>query len=203
MGAGMGVRKATDADTRPLAGVLARAFADDPAFSWAVPDAKRRRRHGPRYFELTLGVYLPKGEVYTTEDSQGAAIWAPPERWQTSATSVIPFVPTIVRLSGRHTLRTMRMLSMMEAEHKKRTEPHYYLPFIGTDPSSRGKGYGSALLIHMLRRCDEEGVPAYLEATSMRNQALYHRHAFKAFDELRWPGNGPSWWPMWREPRSP
>lgn len=90
----------------------------------------------------------------------------------------------------------------MEATHKTYTEPHYYLPFIGTDPTSRGKGYGTAAVLDMVTRCDTEGVPAYLEATSTQNQALYYRHGFMAVEEPRWPGGGPPWWPMWRKPRS-
>lgn len=58
------------------------------------------------------------------------------------------------------------------------------------------------LLADMLRRCDEEGMPTYLESTSVENQALYHRHGFQVFDEMHWPKGGPPWWPMWREPRA-
>jgi hypothetical protein len=47
---------------------------------------------------------------------------------------------------------------------------------------------------------DAPGV-AYLEATSVKNQALYHRHGFEVVDELQWPGGGPPFWRMSREPR--
>jgi ribosomal protein S18 acetylase RimI-like enzyme len=197
------VRKATDQDAVQLAEVLAKAFQDDPAFSWAVPSAERRRRHAPKYFELTLRrVYLPKSEVYTTEDLQAVALWAPPDSWQTPMTATLAMAPTIIRACGRHTVRALKVLTSMEAKHKEREEPHYYLPFVGVEPASQGRGYGNALLSHMLDRCDAEGRPAYLEATSLRNQALYHRHGFKVLEELHWPGGGPAWWPMWRDARS-
>jgi GNAT superfamily N-acetyltransferase len=48
-------------------------------------------------------------------------------------------------------------------------EPHWYLPLIGTDPGQQSKGYGSALLSYALAICDQEKMPAYLEATSPRN----------------------------------
>ncbi|HUF32996.1 MAG TPA: GNAT family N-acetyltransferase [Acidimicrobiales bacterium] len=90
----------------------------------------------------------------------------------------------------------------METRHKMQSEPHYYLPFIGTDPDHRGKGQGTALLADMLLRCDEEGMPAYLESTRIENRALYHRHGFQVLDEMHWPRGGPPWWPMWRKPRA-
>jgi hypothetical protein len=53
----------------------------------------------------------------------------------------------------------------------------------------------------MLSRCDEQGLPAYLEASSPRNRALYERHGFEVTEELKLPRSGPPLWLMWREPR--
>ena len=197
------VRKAGTADVRQLGRTIARAFQDDPALSWAAPDPTRRQRHAPRYFELLIGkIYLPKGEVYLAGEGAAAALWAPPDGWQTPTTASVPLLPSMLRCCGRNLPTTLKMLTSMETRHKSQAEPHYYLPFIGTVPDHRGKGLGTALLADMLRRCDEEGRPAYLEATSIRNQSLYHRHGFQVLDEMHWPNGGPPWWPMWREPRA-
>lgn len=82
----MTVCRATNADRHRLGRAIARAFQDDSALAWAVPDAQRRKRFGPRYFEVLIEhAYLPKGEVYVTNDAAAAALWAPPHNWQTSA----------------------------------------------------------------------------------------------------------------------
>jgi hypothetical protein len=58
------VRKATAGDVRTLTCTMSRAFQEDPAFAWAMPNAQRRTRYLPRYFELEITrTYLPKGEV--------------------------------------------------------------------------------------------------------------------------------------------
>jgi GNAT superfamily N-acetyltransferase len=197
------VRKASTGDASRLGRTMARAFQDDPAFAWAAPDAARRERFGPRYFELLIArIYLPKGEVYMADDGTAAALWAPPDKWQTPVSASLPLLPVMLRSCGRKLPVALKMLTSMETRHKTQGEPHYYLPFIGTDPDHRGKGQGTALLADMLRRCDEEGVPAYLESTSIKNQSLYHRHGFQVVDEMHWPKGGPPWWPMWREPRA-
>ena len=56
---------------------------------------------------------------------------------------------------------------------------HWYLPLIGVDPFHQRKGYGSALLRHVLRLCDRDGTPAYLESTNPANVPLYERHGFR------------------------
>jgi GNAT superfamily N-acetyltransferase len=201
--AGSEVRAVTPAEVSGLGAVLSRAFLDDPGFAWAVPDRAARERHGPRYFELLMRhVYLPKGETYTTTGGPAVALWAPPDRWKVPVPTQARFMPLMLRACRARLPRTLQMLSMMETEHARHPEPHYYLAYVGTDPSAQGRGLGSALLTHVLAQCDAEGVGAYLEASSPANRALYHRHGFEALDERHWPGGGPPWWPMWRKPRS-
>jgi hypothetical protein len=53
----------------------------------------------------------------------------------------------------------------------------------------------------VLERCDRDGTPAYLNATSPRNRALYERHGFRTVNELR-TSDCPPLWAMWREPAS-
>ena len=70
-------------------------------------------------------------------------------------------------------------------------EPHYYVRDIGVHPDMQGRGLGSALLRPTLERCDREGLPAYLEASSERNAALYERLGFQLTRELRVGGSPP------------
>ena len=80
------------------------------------------------------------------------------------------------------------------------TEPHWYLPLIGVDATKQGCGHGSALLRHALKRCDEDGLPAYLEATSPRSRQLYERHGFEDLGVIQ-AGSSPPLWPMLRKSR--
>jgi GNAT superfamily N-acetyltransferase len=64
-------------------------------------------------------------------------------------------------------------------------EPHWYLPLIGIDPVSQRKGYGSALLQHVLAQCDRDHAPAYLESTNPVNIPLYERHGFKVLATIQ------------------
>ena len=76
----------------------------------------------------------------------------------------------------------------------------YYLETIGCDPDFQGKGYGSAVIQPVLNRCDDNGLPAYLENTKENNLHFYERFGFHITDTFTIPKNGPSIWLMWREP---
>ena len=52
-----------------------------------------------------------------------------------------------------------------------------------------------------LTRCDRETLPAYLEATSERNAALYARLGFAHLSSFTL-GSSPPLWPMRRPPQS-
>jgi len=195
------VRPATVAELPAITEAMARAFYDDPIFSWFLPDDSKRQK-ALRLMFATLGrkVYFPKGELYTVDGNQAAAMWAPPDKWKLSIGQQIGLLPAMLRAMGMRTPTMLRALTLMEKKHPK--ELHYYLAVLGTDPSMQGKGLGSALLEQTLQRCDEEGLGAYLESSSMGSRALYYRHGFKEVEELTFQ-DSPPFWLMWREPKAP
>jgi ribosomal protein S18 acetylase RimI-like enzyme len=78
-------------------------------------------------------------------------------------------------------------------------DPHWYLSVIGVAPDRQGQGLGSALLGHVLARCDADRVHAYLETSNRRNLPLYRRHGFQVREQFDVP-EGPPIWTMWRDP---
>ena len=193
------VRRATAADIPALAAMLARAFHDDPVLSWACPNERRRPAHAERFFAARLRQLLPFEDVWTTEALDGAAIWAPPGEWHTSLRATLDFLPATFAGRAVHRLPiVLPGLARIDARHPE--SPHMYLSVLGTDPVAQGRGIGSALLAPVLRQCDEDGVPAYLESSKERNVAFYARHGFQVREELPLP-RGPRMWLMWRDPR--
>ena len=194
------VVKATTPMIPAVARAMARAFEDDPAGRWLFPDdASRLARLERMFAEMALPDTLPHDETYTTPARHGAALWVPPGHGETGVGETLRTIPKIVSIWGRHSVRALRAFEFMEANHPK--EPHHYLWLLGVDPDHQGRGIGSALLRAVLDRCDYEGEPAYLEATSVRNRNLYWRHGFEVTRTVRWPGGGPPLWLMWRDPQ--
>ncbi|MHB8691337.1 MAG: GNAT family N-acetyltransferase [Solirubrobacteraceae bacterium] len=195
------VRRATAAERSQLASALAKAFFDDPVAGWCMPDAGRRAARLQRGFDLFLRrLYVRHDECYTTEGMVGAALWVPPDKWRSGVLEQLLLLVPLARIYRRELLRVLGFLTAMEAKHPQ--SYHYYLPFIGVEPGSQGRGIGSALMQPILERCDREQIPAYLEASSPRNLVLYERHGFEVTEQLELPEGGPPMWLMWREPRT-
>jgi GNAT superfamily N-acetyltransferase len=179
--------------------VLARAFHEDPAFAWVLRHDPGRMRVLERGFELFLRrIWMEQEETYTTADVVAVAVWERPEEWKLGAVQQLRLAPAMMATFGRHLPRLLRALMTLEAKHPR--EPHYYLPFVGVEPEWQGRGLGSSVLAPVLERCDSERMPAFLEASTPRNRALYERHGFTATEEFRLGGDAPPQWRMWRDP---
>src|SRR4051812_45521553 len=73
------IRKMTVDDCPTIAGVMARAFYDDPLQTWALPDASTRMSVLEQVFELlSRWSSVPRGESYTDSTMACAAFWVPP-----------------------------------------------------------------------------------------------------------------------------
>jgi GNAT superfamily N-acetyltransferase len=185
-------RVASAADVAGVAQVLADGFYDDPVLVWCYPDNQRRKAILPTFFETIVRSMVAHGEVYTTDGVIAGAVWLPPNTAEDEQ-----LVPTLLDVSGEFAGNLATAFELMDEQHPH--DPHHYLFLIATSPQWRGRGVGSGLMRPVLDLCDRDMMPAYLEATSECNRALYLRHGFELVGEIKLP-NGPSMWPMWREP---
>ena len=78
-------------------------------------------------------------------------------------------------------------------------EPCWHLAFVAADPARRGMGYGSALVDHMLLRCDADQTIAYLENTNPANTSFYQSRGFQIVGEIQ-AGKTPPMQAMRRDP---
>lgn len=190
------VRRTTYTDLTLTANVLAAAFQDDPVVSWLMPDESRRRADLPAMMRVFAARFQPHGENCLNETGTGAALWLPPEATFTPEDDA-RFETALVAAAGDDIERAGELMAVMEEAHP--TDPHHYLMLLGVVPDQQGTGIGSALLRAVLDIADAADEPAYLEATSPRNRALYERYGFEVTRELRC-GDCPPLWAMWRDP---
>ena len=185
-------------DVPAVAATVAAAFFGDPVTQWLLPDAHRRRQLVQPLFELYVAPYVRNGETYLTADGAGAAVWLPPDGQLFRGDEEASFGDALADLVGPDIDRFAQLAENFERHHP--TEPLYYCQFLATLPAMQGQGIGSALLSDVLARADQEAMPAYHEATTPRNRALYERHGYVTQNEFTLP-DGPPLWRMWRDPR--
>ncbi len=178
------------------ADILADSFQNDPIITWVSSDPTYRKF----VFTLSLPLFLQHGHVYFTADRQGAALWLPPGILMNPPITM-GLVWTYFRRYGIGSIRrSFSLLTQMKKSHP--VARHYYLFAIGVRPEARRRGIGSALIRHVLSRCDSEQIPAYLENTNPRNIPFYLLHGFEVLQELTPTAGGPKLWTMLRQPRS-
>jgi GNAT superfamily N-acetyltransferase len=195
------VRTAERGDVEALAGLLARAFQDDPVMVWLCPDDHRLRRLTLLYETFLRHFYVRLGATDVAVGDgvpMGAAVWCPPGTWRVSPLRTLVALPGLLRALGPHLRRGAAYEAAVDPVHPRAS--HWYLALLGTDPVAQGQGIGSALLRPRLAACDRQGLPAYLESSSERNARLYARWGFEVLQEISLPG-GPTERAMWREPR--
>jgi GNAT superfamily N-acetyltransferase len=195
-----GVRPLARSQAPDAARALALAFQDDPVMTWCFPNADSRRRIlNAGFFLFLTSIWLPDGEGFTDHEAAGAACWLGPGRWRLPPWRQLRLMPSLVRIAGLRAPRFLRLMALIEGKHPGERD-HWYLPALGVRPDRQGQGLGSKLMHPILSRCDEQGLPAYLEASSPRNRALYERHGFEVTKEVKLPRGGPPLWLMWRDP---
>ncbi len=192
------------ADVPAAAEMLARAFSEDPFFTFMDPDPESRVRNVRWYLGATARACIALGAAYVTVGaSTGVALWVPRGREFDEETVRESGLSERAQIFGADTEARYGILghAFGEAHQQIAPEPHHYLTILGVDPDRQGQGIGGALLRPFLADADRDGVACYVETTRSRNVPFYERHGFVVADERN--VEGVPFWTFRREPRSP
>ncbi|WP_344068805.1 GNAT family N-acetyltransferase [Streptomyces crystallinus] len=197
---GTDIRRVEPGDEKAVEAVVAlldEAFQDDPVSSWVFPDPAHRRATHRHLMRAFLEISLAEGHVDLTGDGTATALWidvpAEPEEGEEDG-------PAQLRAAVDPANERVELIGRLTGSVHPHGRAHTYLLLIAVAPDRQGQGAGAALMAPVLERCDREGLPAYLEASSARSSVLYERLGFVHLGEpLRLP-DGPLMYPMWREP---
>jgi len=195
------VRPATPDELPQVGANLAAAFADDPVWNHLSPGSARWDRRAPAWFTADARAHhVGTSEVLVDDQLRGAALWASPGHWKPTLAETLRVAVPSFRLFGTGTISAIRTLAAVEKRHPREPE-HWYLAILGTHPAHQGHGIGSALIRAITDRCDDQGLPSYLESSKEANVPFYERHGFVVQERFRL-GDGPAMWSMWRDPKA-
>jgi ribosomal protein S18 acetylase RimI-like enzyme len=191
--------RADETDADAIITILSTGFQNDPVSRWLFPDDDARARLHPEFFGPFVHMVLEDGEIYTTEDRSGTALWLP-----VTAHAHHEEQPGLGELyepilGADYATRIAAFDERSTANHPDH-EDHFYLPFIAVRPQFFGQGIGTALVRDRLDALDSQGVPSYLEASNRDSARLYERLGYERLDRTTDMPGGPSLYPMWRYP---
>ncbi|MEN4010613.1 MAG: GNAT family N-acetyltransferase [Bellilinea sp.] len=199
------VARLSPPQTGAVAQAMSRAFFNDPMFTYILPNEQARSEKMPRFFRAILAYGLRYGEVYTTNNADGGAIWLGPGKTEFTLgrmlrTGILWTVPLIL---GWDALERFKHLDTHEYKaHKQSISGNYwYLLALGVDPSRKGQGIGGKLMQPILARADDQGLPCFLETLNEINLPIYAKYGFQVKVSGQVPQGGPKYWTMLRPPR--
>jgi GNAT superfamily N-acetyltransferase len=153
-------------DAGTLAQVIADAFFDLPQSRWLISDPGQRRVVFPAYFRIFVDHALAAGLVHTTQGRTGVALWLP-----VSADGPVPpgtgYNVRLAQITGPWAARFQVLDTELGRRHPAGTA-HHHLAMLAVRPDAQGQGIGAAMLRSQHATLDEEGTPAYLEASTPR-----------------------------------
>lgn len=180
--------------------MLARAFEDDPMWSFLEPDPAERPRKSAWVIEHWARVVAPLGASWVAVDDagaiSGAALWFPPGRFEVSLGRMLRagYFRMPLELGFRWMLRSWGIFreGVNHQVALMRREPYWVLDMLGVDPARQGSGVGGQLIETGLELADGQGVASFVVTHKLANAGYYERFGFKLIDEYRMSGGGPA-----------
>lgn len=170
------------AQIKPAAEMLARAFQDDPLYTYFFPNLIERKNKLHVFLEGSLRYGIVYGEVYATSSNlEGVAFWLPFEKDFTIWRMIRSGFLSLLLGSGKKVISRMMSFSDYASPIHKNHTPfrHWYLTYIGVKSMFQGRGYASALIKPMLTRIDQEYLSCFLETQNEKNVHIYQHFGFK------------------------
>jgi GNAT superfamily N-acetyltransferase len=182
--------------------MLARAFQDDSAMTYLIPEAAARAEMLIHYFRATVRYAHLYGQVFVTPGAvQGVAAWLTPGNTEVIFPRMLRagMLRVALKVGFRRMGRALRYLGYAESlERRYIHEPHWHLGVLGVEPASQGQGIGSALIQPVFDKADAEDFPCYLVTQNEKNVKFYRQRGFDVVGEGDVTTEGPHLWAMVR-----
>jgi GNAT superfamily N-acetyltransferase len=194
------VHKASHDEIDQVTSIVTLAFANDPLWSRALARADGRVAHHFDFWRIFIEGALMNSWTWLTAGGEATSVWIPPGGSEMTTEQELRLDALARDQIGAGADSCLELLGRFEAVHP-RSEPHFYLSLLATNPVHRGGGFGMSLLAHDLVLIDSQHLPAYLESSNPANDQRYGRCGFEKVGEVSYPGEKLSAATMWRAAR--
>lgn len=172
--------KAGKKDKTRVVEILVRSFEVDPHTNWLVKaDESGKAVRLRALMDVAFEEALIKDLVYLTDDRTGVALWKRRGTAGFSFARALSQLRFALAFGWRRTRDILAMERYVQKHHPP--EDFLYLWFIGVLPEGQGKGNASELLDPVLKDCEEEKLPVYLQTANPRNVRIYERKGFQIY----------------------
>ncbi len=186
-----------------LGTILTRAFYNNPGVTYVLPDPRVRRSVLSWFFtSVALRTSRLCGEIYTTVNADGGALWISPGANLTIGHAIRAEISSLPQKLDRSTLaRWISVNTLLDStRHHLAGKLHWYLIALGTEPST-DRAVRRALMAPVLTTADWDFRPCYVETFDDGDLPFYQECGFQIAGAGQIPKGGPSFWTLIRPPR--
>jgi len=185
-----------------LGKVLTRSFYNNAAVTYILPDPQVRLAVLPWFFNsVAIRAGRLCGEVFTTANVDGGALWIRPGVDLTIGNAVRTELLSLpCGLDRSSIVRWNNLIGYLETARRKIADTlHWYLLALGTEPSKTS--IRTALLDPILAEADWDLQPCYVETFDEKDLLFYGQRGFRITGAGKIPKGGPNFWTLLRPPR--
>lgn len=192
----MSIRKLTVEDFEPAVKCITHCFESDEVDQYLSHCDGRTEAEARKLDEEIFGyiiyAHLMNGLVITIGDFEGIACWMPPGKnmddWWTILRSGMWRLNFKFGAEGRARYFNEFLPLLNETKARvlgpERDQNSWYLVYLGTLPTARGKGYSRKLVEYVTAMADADFLYCYLESSAFENRAIYERFGFTYKDTI-------------------
>jgi hypothetical protein len=187
-----------------LADVLMRSFYNDPGVTYIFPDPDTRRAVLSWFFTaVAIRTSRLCGEIYTTANVEGGALWIRPGVELTIGhavrTEMLSFRFKLDRSSLTRWITVNRYLESVRTRIADKL--HWYLLALVTDSPIKARAIRRALMAPVLATADWDLRSCYAETFQESDLPFYEESGFQIAGAGQIPNGGPNFWTLIRPPR--
>ncbi|UKN02825.1 GNAT family N-acetyltransferase [Paracrocinitomix mangrovi] len=179
--------KATPADKELCLKILKDTFHNSYSARYVIKQDQKKDQRFQYLLEYSWQKALMRGEVWLNDDKSACAIWLNSSKSAFSMKALWLDLNLVFKSVGFR--RIPKILKRQKAIKKTQpTSAHYYLWYLGVDPSIQGKGTGSSFMKELLQQADINNMQVVLETANPKNLPFYERLGFKITHHLDYLG---------------
>lgn len=178
------MRKSVPADKSVILDILTRAFDDNKSVNYVVRQDQNRVDRIRKLMDYSFNMCHAFGDVWISEDQQACALILFPDKKRTTFRTLLWDFKLAMSVIGIARVgAVLKREAMIKSNHPR--EPFAYLWFMGVNPQVQGKGLGTTFLQEVIRSCERNKRPIYLETSMEKNLPFYKNNGFEIFQSLQ------------------
>lgn len=161
--------------------ILCSSFDDNKSINFIVKQDAKRRNRLRNLMKYSFDRCVKTGKIYISDDEKACALVFFSELKASSVYQNVLLVLNCIGLSNM--LKVIKREKQLKSHHP--STPFYQLWFIGVFQEYQKKGIGSKILGEVLKKCDQQKLPVYLETSVLSNVSWYKNYGFEVFNEIK------------------